>query len=334
MKNKKIDEENQKSLFDLSPYEAPNVVEPIKLLPPRSTIWTENKASLIELYLQLFVYVTKHGTYIDGFAGPQEKGKVEMWAANLVLKSPPYWMNKFYLFDALKSQHKALAELKDDCERIITRDNRGRKINRKIHVEHGDFNKLIHKLLASKVIGQKEATFCLLDQRTFECKWSTVEALARYREPGKRKIELFYFLPNSWQDRALAALKRNPHKAKEWWGRDDWEQLREMGCFQRQQIFCDRFRDELGYKYVHPHPIYQKQKGGGQVMYYMIHATDHEEAPLLMRRAYNKAVCPPTIEQSDLPFNGSPLPSKRRNYIKSPSLNLADESRRFANPLI
>lgn len=305
MKNKNIVEENQAPLFDLTPYETINAVEPIKLLPPQRTIWTENKASLIEHYLQLFVYVTKHGTYIDGFAGPQEKGKSEMWAANLVLKNQPYRMNKFYLFDAVKSQYKALKKLKEECEKEIPRDNQGRKVYRKIHVEHGDFNKLIHKLLDSKVIGQKEATFCLLDQRTFECEWSTVAALAKYRKPESRKIELFYFLPNSWQDRALAALKRNPHKAEDWWGRDDWEQRREMGCFQRQQIFCDRFRDELGYKYVHPHPIYQREKGGGQVMYYMIHATDHEDAPLLMRRAYNKAVCIPVTEPPELPFNGS-----------------------------
>jgi hypothetical protein len=68
MKNKALDEENQNTLFDLTPYETANIVEPIKLLPPERTIWTENKASLIEHYIQLFVYVTKHGTYIDGFA--------------------------------------------------------------------------------------------------------------------------------------------------------------------------------------------------------------------------------------------------------------------------
>lgn len=242
-----------------------------------------------------------------------------MWAANLVLKSPPFWMNKFYLFDASKTQHKALKKLKEESDAIIPTDKSGRKLKRQIQVERGDFNKLIHNLMASKVIGQKEATFCLLDQRTFECEWSTVEALAKYRSPGNRKIELFYFLPNSWQDRALAALKRNPEKAELWWGRDDWKQLREMGCFDRQQIFCDRFRNELGYKYVHPHPIYQRAKGGGQVMYYMIHATDHEEAPLLMRRAYNKAVCTPVIPPPTLPFDGSPSGSKPKKNSRRQS---------------
>jgi hypothetical protein len=42
-----------------------------------------NKARLIYRYLFYFVLVTKHGTYIGGFAGPQ--GVQENWAAQLVL---------------------------------------------------------------------------------------------------------------------------------------------------------------------------------------------------------------------------------------------------------
>jgi len=33
---------------------------------PLDPIWTKNKAKLIERYLLYFVYITKHGTYIDG----------------------------------------------------------------------------------------------------------------------------------------------------------------------------------------------------------------------------------------------------------------------------
>jgi hypothetical protein len=63
----------------------------------------------------------------------------------------------------------------------LTRTIGGKPINRDIHIYHGDFN--------SK-IDEKEATFCLLDQRTFECDWQTVEKLARYKKSGN-KIELF-----------------------------------------------------------------------------------------------------------------------------------------------
>ena len=32
-------------------------------------IWTESKAQFIRHYLRYFVQITKHGVYIDGFAG-------------------------------------------------------------------------------------------------------------------------------------------------------------------------------------------------------------------------------------------------------------------------
>jgi len=53
---------------------------------------------------------------------------------------------------------------------------------------------------------------------------------------------------------------------------------------------ADRFKADLKYKYVWPSPIYEKPDKGGKVMYYMIHASDHKEAPLLMNRAYGKAL--------------------------------------------
>jgi three-Cys-motif partner protein len=128
-----------------------------------------------------------------------------------------------------------------------------------------------------------------LDQRTFECCWSTVEALARYKTE-RYKIELFYFLSNGWLDRALAA-QRNLSVLEAWWGGSGWEKLRGMQHLERAQLFSDRLRNELGYVFAHPWPIYER-RGGSKVMYYMIHATDHPEAPKLMNRAYHKAVEP------------------------------------------
>lgn len=253
-------------------------------------IWTENKAKLIERYLYYFVLVTKHGTYIDGFAGPQEPDKPEMWAAKLVLDNEPKWMRHFYFYELDRKKVIALKELK---AKQPTHDSKNRKIpKRQIEIYHGDFNKLVLDLLKSKVIRQKEATFCLLDQRTFECKWSTVQALAEYKTAGSNKIELFYFLPNSWQQRALAGLTRNLNFASEWWGGSDAATLKTMGPEKRKDALCERFKSELGYKYAFPFPIYEKAKGRGGIMYYMIHATDHEEAPILMARAYNTAVKP------------------------------------------
>src|ERR1700685_1398614 len=52
-------------------------------------IWTENKEKMIAVSLSLVVYITNHGAYIDGFAGPQEPDMPDMWTAKLVLESEP-----------------------------------------------------------------------------------------------------------------------------------------------------------------------------------------------------------------------------------------------------
>ncbi len=64
----------QESLFDCAPLPGQ---EKLPLEPAVKTadfpVWTDNKAKFIMSYLRYFVLLTKHGTYIDGFAGPQEE---------------------------------------------------------------------------------------------------------------------------------------------------------------------------------------------------------------------------------------------------------------------
>ena len=49
-----------------------------------------------------------------------------------------------------------------------------------------------------------------------------------------------------------------------------------------------RFIEEFGYKHAHGWPIYDRQ-GSQRIMYHMVHASDHDEAPNLMSRAYKTA---------------------------------------------
>lgn len=282
-------------LFELPEASLPEA----KLKPIHKPIWTENKAKLIKEYLYRFVMVTHHGTYIDAFAGPQEPEKYEMWAAKLVLESKPRWLRRFHLFEIEKDKIKCLEELKQAQPTPQPGEPR-----RSIQVHRGDCNAGIIKLLNSNTIRQKEATFCLLDQRTFECCWSTVEALASYKT-SENKIELFYFLANSWLDRALAN-QQDTEVLEKWWGKSDWACLRKVGTWKRGEILAKRFKEELGYKYVKSWPIYQRENGGGNVMYFMIHASDHSEAPKLMRRAYEAAVhLKPSAEQTSFEFEVS-----------------------------
>jgi three-Cys-motif partner protein len=301
-KKRKPFEQDEVLPFDFLPESTPNGIS-IALDPLRYPIWTENKARLIEHYLYLFVQITKHGTYIDGFAGPQDINKPELWpelwAAKLVLESEPKRLRHFYLFDIGRKQVKALNALKEEQSPV---DKKGRKLYREVIVQKGDFNVLLHELLKPRPIREKEATFCLLDQRTFECHWKTVKALADYKKI-ERKIEIFYFLPIAWLDRALAAQKETK-VIQDWWGRDDWPDLRKMDSQKRMTTFADRFKDELGYKWVMSWPIFKRQNTGN-IMYYMIHATDHPAAPHLMHRAYHESVkpkAPPKEVQMELAY--------------------------------
>lgn len=274
-----------------------------ELARPSAPVWTDNKARLIMHYLHYFVLLTKHGTYIDGFAGPQSECETDSWAAKLVLGSEPRWIRHFHLCDADRQQVARLNGLKESQP---SHDKKRRKLNRNIHVYHGNFNNKVDEILAKGSISQKEATFCLLDQRTFECCWKTIEKLAAYKK-SENKIEIFYFLANSWLERALAAQK-DLTVVEAWWGRNDWTSLRNMSREGRCDAIVNRFRQDLGYKSVKAWPIYERENGGA-IMYYMIHATDHAEAPRFMGRAYRRAVLPlEPIEQLSLDLFQEPGP--------------------------
>ncbi len=249
-------------------------------------VWTENKAQFIRQYLAYFVQVTKHGAYIDGFAGPQSYGNLDAWSVALVLKSEPRWLRHFFLCEIKRRGARALKELAGSEKGA--RDKKGRKISRTIEIVHGDFNEKVGRILASGKITQKEATFCLLDQRMFECHWSTVRKLAAYKKSDQNKIEILYFLGVGWIHRAFSGIRRAA-KVVKWWGRPDWQKLIAMSSHDIAELVRNRFQTELGYRYVAAYPIYDRDEGN-KVMYYMIHTSDHEEAPALMVRAHHKAV--------------------------------------------
>ncbi len=109
----------------------------------------------------------------------------------LRLRPEPRWIRHVHLCDRNRSQIVRLAELKDSQP---SRDRKGRRLHRTINIYEGDFNARIAEILDAGTIAGKEATFCLLDQRMFECHWQTIEKLVSYKRSGN-KIEVFYFWP-------------------------------------------------------------------------------------------------------------------------------------------
>ncbi len=282
-----------------------------KIIRVEAPVWTESKARLIAEYTRLFTYVTFHGAYIDGFAGPQSRDHTEAdaasgaCAAKLVLENQPLRLRHFWLCDLDRDAIAALEEIKRGSPEM-----KGRTID----VLQGDFNKTVDKILASGLISDTMATFALLDQRTFECHWATVEKLARHKQNG-RKIELFYFLATGWLDRAFGGTKHTD-KITRWWGRDDWTKLLTMDGNARADAFAERFSNELNYEHVASWPIRKRGTKGGAVMYHMIHCSDHERAPKLMDDAYRITARPEEPEQIDwldlLPEKPPPTPKLRR----------------------
>lgn len=274
----------ERYLFELPPEDL-RAAE--KKFRERNPIWTGCKAKLIERYLFYFVQITFHGTYIDAFAGPQEPERPDMWSAKLVIESCPRWLRNFLLFEIDDSQVELIRNM---CQAQAPPNKEKKEPVRRIEIFPGDFNANIGKMLAANPIRDKEATFCLLDQRTFECDWASVQTIANHKQAG-HKIELFYFFPEGWINRAIAGLKnQKEERLMKWWGNSRWTELTNKQGAVRAQYVADRFRTDLNYKYVYPFPIYEKPDEGGKVMYYMVHASDHDEAPLLMSRAYGKAL--------------------------------------------
>lgn len=127
------EEDPQPYLFELPPRKRK---EP-KIRPIQESIWTESKARLIQQYLYLFVQITKHGCYIDGFAGPQKQDKPETWAANLALDVT--LLRRFHFFERSKNGLRELHRL------------RSKHSDRAIKIHPGDFNKSIVGLLVGRI---------------------------------------------------------------------------------------------------------------------------------------------------------------------------------------
>ena len=269
---------SQIAMFELPDIEEEPVIEFRSIQP----IWTENKARLIQRYLKLFIHITKHGTYIDGFAGPQYLDKIDAWSAKLVLQIELKWLGRFLLCDNSLEKYAHLNELRRSQPPNKKGDRR-----REIKLWNADFNQIVVQMLDAGSIDENTAAFCLLDQHTFECRWETLVRLAEYKK--QRKIELFYFLAVGWLGRAIHAQK-DEKVLDAWWGRSDWQNLQGSKEASISSAMVSRFKDELDYRYVYSWPVYSSAEGGGKIMYRMIHATDHKDAPKLMERAYRSTV--------------------------------------------
>jgi three-Cys-motif partner protein len=101
----------------------PTIEAKRKYTRPSVPVWTEHKANFIQRYLTLFIHITKHGTYIDGFAGPQRSNMENAWSARLVLQIRPPLLRHFFLCEenanSFKSLEKCVKEVPPQKNRTI-----------------------------------------------------------------------------------------------------------------------------------------------------------------------------------------------------------------------
>lgn len=276
------------------PPETPALAE---AMANRAPVQTDAKSRLIAEYITRFQLVTRGGLYVDGFAAPQSRIHPEAWTARRVLEIMPPRLRTFWLCDLDPGGVEQLRELK-------ARHN-GRPRVRKVFVLPGDFNRSVDLILASGRIHKRTAVFALLDQRNTECHWATVQKLARFK--SRTKIEMLYFLGIGWLLRSLKTSKSTERLAEIdlWWGGESWRDITSMSQLQISELMASRFQKELGYRFANVWPVYLSEDGQ-KVPFVLIHASDHPEAPLLMRRAYtvvygNKSGSP-TDAQLDMPW--------------------------------
>ncbi len=246
--------------------------KPPAVKPMEGHLWTASKSKLIDEYIHRFLLVTKHGAYLDLFAGPKGEQFNDDWSVKRVLerRSPNNPALRYYgLCDA---NPKQLTHLESLAKQHADSGH-------KIKIYRGDANVQIDRMLSDL---PEMATFCLIDQRTLECTWDTVRKVAAHKQ--RYKIEVFYFLAQAWMDRAWKSTNDKGH-LRQFWGRDDYETFIQLESVQRAQAFCRRFSQELAYAHVHPYSIHEKGSDS-KTMYYMIHASDHPRAPVFMSEAY------------------------------------------------
>jgi three-Cys-motif partner protein len=203
-----------------------------------------------------------------------------LWgAAKPSIYSPP-----FVILWKCEIEKRGIKQLKE-----LKKKHHHKPSSRRVAIMEGDFNETVKLILKSDRLTPRAAIFALLDQRNTECHWATVQALAA--RAGRTKIEILYFLGTSWLHRSLTQSRKAERieEINKWWGNNDWKFLTELSQTEQVNVMAGRFLNELGYKHVTAYPIMQDELGKKK-SFYLIHASDHSDAPKLMTRAYSQIV--------------------------------------------
>ena len=193
---------------------------------------------------------------------------------------------------------------------------RDRGIGARLQTHPGDANEIAKRIVAK--IRPRTPVFVLQDPEGMELQWASVEAVAR-ADGGKRKrkpeqlinftdgvLRLFwtkqpltagledrldgYFGTSSWHDivRDRSAGRLKP-----------WETVRAA-----VELYKERLRADIGYAHVLDREIRRDQVTRGALAYHLVFASDHPDAPGIMKNAFG------TVHVGQHEFPGMPQPNR------------------------
>jgi len=259
--------------------------------------WTRGKLDILRAYLKEFTTASKRASeriYLDLFAGGTENvdrrsGEEFAGSAEIALgiDNPPFTQLRF--FDK---------EYAEQLRNSLKNKTRGRDVE----IFSEDCNDKIGKALSDLTQYNRAPTFAFIDPNGPDCHWSTLESLARFKNPESRfKTEIWLLFADGMFTRSLLRDGNIDQDEKEkmtrMFGTEDWVYIYEARCNERLDppdarteyvnLMQWNIEKQLGYKWTHILQVFNEQHSP---LYHLIFATDNEAGNRIMAHLYKKAL--------------------------------------------
>jgi three-Cys-motif partner protein len=176
----------------------------------------------------------------------------------------------------------------------------------RVTVARGDVNSDLLPLM-DRVLDRRAPCLCLLDPEGTELMWTTIKELAGFRH-GPRKVELLILLPTHTGFIRMLSLEADlpewaAKRMTDMYGDDRWRAIwRQRRADQIEsreatteyvRLYARRLR-ELHYRHVLDREIRSASRHG-QLLYFLIFATDHEAGERIMDHCFDTAYHDPQL---------------------------------------
>jgi three-Cys-motif partner protein len=265
-------------------------------MPPRPWhYWSENKLIVLADYLPAFATASKRAKqtiYLDLFAGEavnisSATGQPLDGSAKIALKTIPQ-LTHIHLFE------------KPAVARRLERELRQEFPDRVFSVHPGDSNERLLQVLKELAPYRWSPTFAFVDQQGADVKWATLASIASFRPPSRTKAEIWMYWSPTFIGRGVRGTNGEAfaEQVDKMYGTTAWreiqrardEDLIDPERYRIEMTNLIRWRLEKDLYYKTTHVLEMHMRGGADVIYVLIFATDHEVGKKIMEYLYKKAV--------------------------------------------